>query len=593
VGVLLFLGPGWRAPAQDAAVVPAVPVPTAPEAAAVAVPEAGRESEAETIRRCLADAGSDDVRLRRRAVLILGKYRDPAAVAAVVACLRDPDDEVRRSAAVAISEWDVIPKSAHAGILHLVADRNVHVRRVASSMLPDLLGGRPALEDALGPLPGAMVVMGPSRVVIQEGVPITAEIGPPPGVAAGPAVSVPPTAALPSPAELAGCLSQALRDDDATVRRNVLTATRYRPGLLTRAALEPLVRDPEREIRILAVQAFGLLRGEEAARGAVLAAAAADTDATVRREVARALGCVGGAGFPGLEKLAGDADPGVRLQAVQELVQMQHPQGLQYLERCALDEAVPADERRDLLVYAGFYGEQAKTLYTRLSTATSALLRAEAIRGLARLQGEKDGNPGFLLPCLEDESEEVRRTAAQGLLRWANSARAQGAGVPWPTAADVARLQTSRYADVRLLAVHLTDLLPPEARLGALTDACLDDDTPVRCAAILNLALLGSPEALDLVGRSLDDPQPEVVMAAVRALAVRPSAQSRAQLLAFHNRCPDPSLKAVVAAVLADMEGGGPVRLRPSVRPPSRGANASPQRLRRPSRIPGPAPVAP
>ncbi len=346
---LLLVVVGFPLAAQEEPAAPAVSREEPTGAAPGPGPAAGHETEAETIRRCLADARSEDVRLRRRAVLILGKYRAAAAVDAVVTCLRDPDDEVRRSAAVAVSEWDVIPRSAQADLLRLVGDENVHVRRVASSMLPEMLGGRLGLGEGLVLAERVLTFPGSPRSVAPGVAQPSLPAGGMPLPAEFPAAMVPVGIALP-PAELAALLNRSLGDEDATVRRNVLTAARYLPGALSRGALEPLLRDPDREIRILAIQAFGQLRGEEAARGEALAALVAETDSTARREVARSLGRLGASGFPGLERLALDVDPGVRLQAVQELVQLQHPRGLEQLERCVQDDAIPADERRSLLV---------------------------------------------------------------------------------------------------------------------------------------------------------------------------------------------------------------------------------------------------
>ncbi len=527
---------------------------TGDAAALAAVP--GHESEAETIQKCLADVRRDDVGRRRRAVMILGKYRALPAVDAVIACLRDPDAEVRRSAAVAVSEWDVVPQAAQAAVVTLLGDESVQVRRVASSMLPEILGGRFGLGDA---------VILVDREALEASVP-RAQV-----------------------TEVGEALNRALGDADATVRRNVLTAAQFLPGVLRQETLEPALHDPDREVRLLAVQGFAHVRGNEAARGALLAAVAADADSVVRREVAGALGRLGDAGFAGLERLAEDADPGVRSRAVRELVQLQHPRGLELLERNVVDEAIPADERRGLLVYVGFYGEAARPVLTRLATDRSAVLRAEAIRGLSRLPGAAGGGPRFLVPCLDDESIDVRRTAAQGLAQWLASPRAAADQPGWPTAEDLNTLQASPFADVRLLAVRLTSRLAPEVRLQVLTDACLDDDTPVRCEAIQQIAQLGSSAALELVARSLEDPDAEVVLAAVRALAMRPSAQSRQVLKTFHDRCADPAVKMLLANVLAEMSDGGTVRdraLRPAATRGVPRERVSPPRAR-----PGPPPV--
>ncbi len=530
---------------------------------------AGQETEAETIRRCLADVRSPDVRLRRRAVMILGKYRAVPAMNAVVASLRDEDEEVRRSAAVAVAEWDVLPAPAQSEVLRLLVDPSVQVRRVASSMLPDVLGGRLALGGA------ALVVGGDGEdVVLAPGRPPAAE-----------------TAAL---------LNRALSDEDLTVRRNVLNAARYLPGVLRRESLEPCLRDPDREVRLAAIQAYSQLRGDERARAEVLAAAATDPDSAIRREAAAALGRLGAAGTPALERLAADADPGVRVAAARELIPSHYPRGLALLERCLTDETIPAEDRGGLLVYAGLYGQDAKALLTRLSADRSPALRAEALRALARLNEASREGPGFFLQHLSDESPEVRRTAAQGLLRWAGTrGNAGGAAGGWPRQDDLVRLLGSPFQDVRLLAVRLSGALPEAARLEVLTEACLDDDPGVRCEAIASLAMAGEPAALDLVARSLDDPKPEVVLAAVRALSLQSTPRSREILQGFHDRCGDPSLKAALRAVLDGMGGGDePVRIRPSRWPLPR-PEAEPPAAVRPSRgqpgprvppsVPGPA----
>jgi HEAT repeat protein len=232
------------------------------------------------------------------------------------------------------------------------------------------------------------------------------------------------------------------------------------------------------------------------------------------------------------------------------------------LERIALDEAIAPDQRRLLLVYAGAYGERAKTLLARLSTDRSAVLRAEAIRGIGRLSAVGSEGVTFLAACLDDPSAEVRSTAAQGLLRWHTVRRQPGTSGPWPTSDELARLLASPYPDVRILAVRLAVTLEPETRFGFLSDACLDDDTSVRCEAILHLAILGTPQALELAARSLDDPEPEVVLATARALAMRPSAQNRQLLDSFHSRCTDAAVKTSIASLLTAMNDRGPTPLR-------------------------------
>ncbi|MBN2448822.1 MAG: HEAT repeat domain-containing protein, partial [Lentisphaeria bacterium] len=488
--------PAAAAPRPGVGPLPAAEgAPTAPEAAAT-----GHESEAETIAKCLRDLGSEDVALRRRAVMILGKYRTAPAVNAVMAALEDPDADVRRSAVLSLSEWPMVPVQAQSRLLELVRDDNVHVRRLASSLLPELVGGR---------LPDGLILQG--------------------------AISLPPIAGGVLPPERVGAvLSAALGDGDVTVRRNVLAMARLLPAVFGTEELAQALGDEDREVRLLALEALGSCRGGEARRAEILAPLAGDPDAALRRETARAAARLGAAGSPLLERLAEDADDGTRLEAVEGLVRLQHPRGLDLLTRTVLDESLPADQRRTLVTYAAFYEGQAEELLRRLTQSSSGILRAEALRGLARLAGP-DAEADAFLGYLSDPSVEVRRSAGQAILRLATQRRRTptGEAVAAVTGEQVLGLFGSPHPDVRQLGVGLSAVLAPEDGLRVLVEACLDEDTGVRCEAIRRLGVLGTPQALELVVQSLEDPDPEEAIAAANTLGQRPDAAAAQALRQF------------------------------------------------------------
>ena len=82
-----------------------------------------RETEAQTIAKCLRDLKSDDVDARRRAAMIIGKYRTNETEAAVIRCLRDPDRQVRQSALVSLTEERFLPAMARMDIFRLLQER--------------------------------------------------------------------------------------------------------------------------------------------------------------------------------------------------------------------------------------------------------------------------------------------------------------------------------------------------------------------------------------------------------------------------------------------------------------------------------------
>ena len=109
----------------------------AQEAKPVEIP---RETEAQTIAKCLRDLKSDDVEARRRAAMVIGKYRTPAAEAAIIQCLRDPDRQVRQSALVSLTEERFLPATARMDVFRLLLDPDVHIRRLASAIIPEASG---------------------------------------------------------------------------------------------------------------------------------------------------------------------------------------------------------------------------------------------------------------------------------------------------------------------------------------------------------------------------------------------------------------------------------------------------------------------
>ena len=78
------------------------------------------ESEAETISKCLEDLNSKSVDIRKRAILILGKYSNSLARNAIIRSLKDPDADIRRSALVSLTERSPLPPNSRDSILRLL-----------------------------------------------------------------------------------------------------------------------------------------------------------------------------------------------------------------------------------------------------------------------------------------------------------------------------------------------------------------------------------------------------------------------------------------------------------------------------------------
>ncbi len=497
--------------------------PAASAVPAAVAPASQNESETETIARCLRDLRSSDVEARRRAAMIIGKYQVPVAQEAVLECLRDPDAVVRRSALVSLTEDDrMVSPAARQEVFRLLGDPDVHIRRIASSMLGEISVGL-----------GQVVVIpgrpGPQRPVAPV----------PPGAAGNAAAAENREALL-----AVRALNEALGDEDASVRRNVLSAARFYPGVLDRARLERFFSDPSVEIRVLALQAYAFLAGPEDERVDALLPLLDDADPRVREELARTGARLGGAGTAILKTLSRDAVLGVRIEAVRLYAAQQDPAALPLLLDLIRDETVPVDERAQLLRVLNVYPDAAGPVYDALADTGPAALRATAIRmlGTGRIAGAKERGVVFFIDCLDDDSDAVVQAAGAVLQQRQDELSAAG----------LRQLLQKRNPEARKLALRCTAQLAPEVAGELLLDACLDDSVPVRQQALQLLVARQVPGWRDLLMVSLEDSNAAIQQTAAEGLmrAVREPAVREA-LTSYAERCTEPYLKQRLEQLLA------------------------------------------
>jgi len=476
----------------------------------------GHETESETIAKCLRDYAGTDVTVRRRAILILGKYADPRAQQALVRALADEDAAVRRSALVSLSEKPASLIAARTPLMRLLGDPDVHIRRIASSQLKTVLGG------------GLLGMVG----------------GPP---LRGRRSSLPP-----SPEDVA-LLNSALVDGDATVRKNVLALHPYVRTSFDRAAVEGCLRDPDREVRVIAVQAYAALLQPEKDGPGALVDLVQDPDTIVRREVVRALGTHGTAASSLLLRLAQDADPAVRCEAVKLLARIENPNAFTLLKRLLADPAVSVDERRGLIRYMYRFPEEAQSVLLALGRDGPVTLRAEAVQVLGGLRDSTVSVTEFVR-LANDESSSVRRSSMMVLQR----------RIKELTPEVVRGLMESRFVDVRRSALALLAVFPTEQAAELVVDGLLDEDVKTRLAAIRLAHLKRIPDWQQLLADSLQDESVEIRRAAADGLLRTVDVESRRVVAEFLKRNEDPELSAYMRLQL--------VRFRGAVRPPPNSA---------------------
>ena len=482
-------------------------------------PREGHETERQTIAKCLADLATDDVNLRRRAAMILGKYRTRETQNAMIRCLQDPDDTVRQTALVALSESDLIAPEASKPIFRLLKDPNVHIRRIASSLLRSLRT-RP------------IQVISPGAVPVQIN---------------------PRATRLEQDPEIQELINAAIADEDAIVRKNALEFYPLMGNAFDEERLRHCLADPDREIRVLALRAYGNGTQQAQREPVALEPLVSDPEPIVRKELATALGWMGAPGVPLLERLAADIDPGVQVCAVQQLARLNLDAAFPRIEELLTSDAIPTSQRAALVPFLRANPQKGLPLLTRLAHEAPGPIRAMAVRALGDL-GDQGPPPSFFLDCLTNSSGEVRRAAADSL-RVAQPGKL--------TAEQITPLTGSPYTDVRLVALDLSLQLGAEPAAGVITECVLDDDIEVRTKAIMYAALKNVPGWAAILRQTLTDPSMEVQRAAVETLLRRRDPESRQILAEYAENCTVPELAAYLRARLQQLEAEPAQRPRP------------------------------
>lgn len=469
--------------------------------------EAPRETEAQTIAKCLRDLKSDDVDARRRAAMVIGKYRTSATEAAIIQCLRDPDRQVRQSALVSLTEERFLPAAARMDVFRLLLDPDVHIRRLASAMIPEASG---------------VMIRGPiqirSNTVIQAG----------------------GNRSDTDNAEALLILNQALDDEDFSVRRNVLSAARYFPQPIEPERLEKFFKDESKEVRVLALILYSRapLLEEQAIKA--ITPLADDPEAAVRMEVAKLAGRYM-KGDDILAKLLEDKDIGVRVEAVRAYASRTNPKAFEPLKKTILDENISADYRRLLLVpLSNFDEEQTVPVFESLLKGKNVKLAADAINMLAGGRYQKLP-PAFFVPYLDAQHEDIRKGAMRALNIQSREL----------TASDIQLIMKSKSHEGKMLGLRMSSRLQRDERLQLMQDACLDDDVEVRVYGLREIGLL-KPEGWDeMLLASLEDPEEQIQQIAAEGLSRFPTEKIQNALREYLPNCKDIRVQRMIQRALA------------------------------------------
>jgi HEAT repeat protein len=461
------------------------------------VAPAATESPEETLARCLNDLRSPQVEVRRRAVLVLGKFAHlPPAVGALQRALRDPDGEIRQSAVVAVVENQLFIQLG-GELLPLLADENVHIRRIVSTFLRQAL-----MLSQMGAAGGALI--------------------PPP---------------------LRPTLANAFRDPDLTVRKNMVTHYPLVQAFVPLDALAPALKDEHRELRALALsQCAEALAGNPEGFAGLAAAMVQDPDPLLRQHLARLLGRGGDrASLRLLRQLAQDADFEVATAARMALLMQGQADVLPALRAALDDRRLKSELAEEIIANCPRADAAGRAMLIALIGHERPTYRVSALRNYG-MQFLGDLDFELLWRCLDDPSTPVRTEAARFIMMTPSQKR------PADFPQRLTALARHPQPDVRELAVTLAMQTRNDTAAPLLQELLLDDHAGVRGKAIHGLIARRLGDWQEIARISARDELPGIRAATVEALLSSGTPENRALLGEIYRTTADPQLKQQIRA---------------------------------------------
>lgn len=467
-------------------------------------PDPARQTARErqqTVERNLENLSSSSPDKRRAAVMLLGKYNLPAARQGVIQALEDSHSSVRLAALVSLFESpSMLPNHAQQRVVQMIGDEDVSIRRIVANVLPFVIHAYPVRF-----VPGNRH---PSRHF---------------------------------PYEVETLLVAAFSDEDALVRRNLVSRFRSLNIALENEALVKLLHDEDEEVAMLSLEiGHRHLSPQEFASEMKLLVNR--WDRLYRLHVTRYLrNNRSPEAIATLEILQQDEDRQVALEAGLALFQ-NRPGKDRY--RTLIDELntgrLYPETTAQIIESATLLGREGAPFLLEGIDHSSALYRRHCWQTVLVYFPDQI-TFDHLWTGLHDDSRDVRELAGRFLLRQANR---------W-SGEDIARLAESSRSDNRQAAIDMIHRADPALRRSLLTELLLDEIPEVQNRAIIALSQHQVEGWETLLYRATRLPGTYLQVAALSGLLNQPTPEAIRRLKQFLEENPETPYRAQIQSVLS------------------------------------------
>ena len=424
------------------------------------------------IQENLRNLNSSDAAVRHRAIIVLSKFNnDPRAMPAMINALRDTSPKVREAALVSIQSMPMTQNALN-DVVNCIDDPSVSVRRICSSML------RNYFPD------GSPNTLFLTREVKQK-------------------------------------ISKAFTDKDDVVRRNLIARYSAFSSLLPDSTLSKLLKDKNREVRILAL-------------------VAASRSSYGRQFLSK------------VRHLAKDEDRLIRLKLVKTM------QARMYLDEKMI-ATLMEDKDSEISTYAELMqlslkpdSKRWKSLYSKVNSAdTKSELAIVIVKELIK---SFKADKGELTKLLKHNKSAIRKAALQNMLIYKRSLIKNSDYIDFLSDSNseirktamrqvdlskiplekIEAFAESPYSDIRNLVLVICNTQQVKGESELIMGLFLDDNTEVRSTALKLIYIKKLEDWQQILEDSLEDDE-----MAVKKMAVQLSAQNKGTQKALYKYLKD------------------------------------------------------